>query len=119
MGKIIFICTVFTLYIYADGAAINEKMLQNNCLACHQKQQIPSSLIYKRYLMKYSTKSKMEEAIFKYLKNPKKKNSIMPPQFFLKFPMKEKMMLDDAILRRQIKAYLEKFDVRKYLKVKQ
>ncbi len=107
------IFAILTAIIFAESE--NRDSLDKNCLACHQKQQIPSTLIYKRYLMKYSTNTQIEEAIFHYLKNPKKENSIMPPQFFLKFPMKEKTKLDDIRLKHNIRAYLKKFDVRQYL----
>jgi hypothetical protein len=53
--------------------------------------------------------------MFRYLKNPDKASSIMPPQFFLKFPMKEPLSLNDEILRRDIQSYLEQFDVKKKL----
>ena len=107
------IFAILTATIFAESE--NRDSLDKNCLACHQKQQIPSTLIYRRYLMKYSTSAEIEEAIFRYLKNPKKENSIMPPQFFLKFPMKEKVELEDVTLKRNIRAYLKKFDVKQFL----
>ena len=113
MGKIVVIFAILTATIFAESE--NRDSLDKNCLACHQKQQIPSTLIYRRYLMKYSTSAEIEEAIFRYLKNPKKENSIMPPQFFLKFPMKEKVELEDVTLKRNIRAYLKKFDVKQFL----
>ena len=109
MGKII-LWVLVTI-----GAVAQDSRLEQNCLSCHQAQQIPSSLIYRRYLMKYSTDRRMQEAIFRYLKNPNKDHSIMPPQFFLKFPMKESLSLEDEVLRREIKSYLEQFDVKKKL----
>ena len=107
------IFAILTAIIFAESE--NRDSLDKNCLACHQKQQIPSTLIYKRYLMKYSTNTQIEEAIFHYLKNPKKEKSIMPPQFFLKFPMKKKVELDDILLKHNIRAYLKKFDLKQYL----
>ncbi len=115
MGKvtIILMCMSFTLN--AELLHNEEQKLEENCLSCHKQQQIPSSLIYKRYLMKYSVKERIEDAMFFYLKDPKKSISIMPTQFFLKFPMKEKMTLDDIKLKKAIQAYLEKYDIRKKL----
>ena len=114
MGKIVWILSVFTLFLTAQELQ-NDNALQLNCLNCHQDQQIPSSLIYKRYLMKYSTEKRMEDAMFAYLKNPSKPFSIMPAPFFLKFPMKEKIELDDVTLRKNIKSYLDTFDIKKKL----
>ena len=101
--------------VFAQELQVRNSTLERTCLACHKEQQIPSSLIYKRYLMKYSTDGRMEEAMFKYLKDPKKEQSIMPAPFFLKFPMKEKLSLDDAVLRDNIQAYLEKYSMKKRL----
>ena len=109
MEKIIFI-VMFTIVVTAQS-----NTLEYDCLSCHKAQQIPSNLIYRRYLMKYSTDDRMQKAIFKYLKNPNKATSIMPTQFFLKFPMKKPLSLDDKTLKRDIQNYLKKFDVKKRL----
>ncbi len=93
----------------------DKQQLQKECLQCHKEQQIPSALIHRRYLMKYSTFERMQKAIFSYIKNPDQKHSIMPSPFFLKFPMKEKSTLDDDTLQKMIKHYLNSFDVKKKL----
>ncbi len=116
MEKIIFFFALLCMVGHAqDVNADDKQQLQKECLQCHVEQQIPSALIYRRYLMKYSTFERMEKAIFTYIKNPDKKRSIMPSQFFLKFPMKEKTMLDDDTLQKTIKSYLNTFDVKKKL----
>ncbi len=94
------------LGLSADISMEDKKVLQKECLACHKVQQIPDALIYRRYLMTYSTSSRMEKAIFAYMKNPDKKNSVMHHPFFFKFPMKEKLDLDDKTLKKMIKSYL-------------
>jgi len=99
-----------TLTLFAQSANLN-----NDCLKCHTKQEIPSSIIYKRYLMKYSTKEKIANAMFKYLKKPKKENSILPPQFFLKFAIKKPTLIDDETLKKDIESFIEKFDMKKRL----
>jgi len=113
MGKIV-LAMLVSVQMFAGIQA-----LETHCLACHQKQNIPSNLIYKRYLMKYSTDKAVENAMFKYLKDPTKRLSIMPPQFFLKFPMRDASVLDDGTLRENIKAYLKHFDIKKKLIVEQ
>ena len=101
------------MLLSASELAASQISLQNACLSCHEEQQIPSELIYRRYLMKYSTDKRMGKAILHYLKDPKKSHSIMPLQFFLKFPMKKALKLDNTELKAGIKQYLEKFDVKK------
>ncbi len=95
--------------------ATEADMLEQNCLACHKAQQIPSYLIYKRYLQRYSAPEKIEAKIYRYLKKPTRQSSIMPPQFFLKFPMKKPATLDDATLKASVHAFVEHFDVKKRL----
>ncbi len=97
---------------------VNRDILQRHCLTCHQEQKIPSNLIYKRYLLKYSTQARIKAAIFSYLKHPEQQHSIMPSAFFLKFPMKAALSLDDATLKRAIKAYVAKFSLQKRLRLK-
>ena len=106
------------LFLGIHTLLAEDMQLQKNCLACHGQQQIPSYLIYKRYLAKYSTPKRMEDAIYGYLKAPQKKRSIMPPQFFLKFPMKEPIGDDERELRENIRAYLKHYDIKKRLILK-
>ena len=116
MGKIIFFFALLCIVGYTQDVNVEDKQqLQKECLQCHVDQQIPSALIYRRYLMKYSTFERMEDAIYAYIKKPDQKHSIMPPQFFLKFPMKEATTLDDDMLQKMIKSYLNSFDVKKKL----
>lgn len=115
MGKIIFFCTVLCVGLYAEESLSAQQELQTKCLNCHTQDQIPNTLIYRRYLMIYSTKEAVSEAILKYLKDPQKEKSIMPPPFFSKFPMKEALDLDDATLEKNIAAFLDMNDVKKKL----
>ena len=91
--------------------------LEKNCLDCHNRQQIPNNLIYKRYLLKYSTEKNMQKKIFNYLKNPQITTSIMPSQFFLKFPMKDASSLEREQLNMDIKAFLKMFNLKKKLRL--
>jgi len=115
MEKIVIVISLCTFYLFANADTQTMINLDSACLSCHAQQQIPNGLIYKRYLMQYSTDKRMEKAMLKYLKNPSKETSIMPPQFFLKFPMKEKFELDDIVLKTNIREYLNKFNIREHI----
>jgi len=106
---------VICLIILMTEISSNSNSVEKNCLGCHKNQQIPTGLIYKRYLQKYSTQQKMQTIMFNYLQNPKKRDSIMPKPFFYKFPMKNKSLLDKKNLAQSIKLFLEKFDVKNRL----
>ncbi|MDQ7046729.1 MAG: hypothetical protein Q9M39_03590 [Sulfurovum sp.] len=118
MGKIIFVSILFSVSVFAVNISIDDKQqLQKNCLQCHHNEQIPNGLIYRRYLMKYSTEEAIKTAILKYLKDPKKENSIMPHPFFSKFSMKKVLALDDESLRKNIQTFLDTFDIKKKLRL--
>jgi hypothetical protein len=53
-----------------------------------------------------------------YLKAPSRKTSIMPKQFFLKFPEKKALDLNETVLEESVEAYLEFFDVKNKLILK-
>jgi hypothetical protein len=89
--------------------------LEKSCLSCHREQKIPSELIYRRYLMKYSTDKTIRRVMLAYLEEPKKERSIMPKQFFLKFPKKEPMRMDKAILIKGIDDFIGYMDIKKRL----
>ncbi len=110
MVKIVLTCMLSVLIF---GSELSR--LENDCLSCHRMQQIPNELIYRRYLMKYSTQENIENAMYAYLQNPQKINSIMPLQFFLKFPIKKPQTIEKKRVKENIKAYIKKFDVREKL----
>ena len=101
-----------TLFLTLSIAKEPSTLLQKNCLACHTQQKIPSELIYRRYLMKYSTHKSIKKQLLSYLKTPSPQSSIMPKQFFLKFSLKEPLDLNETILEQSIEAYLDYFDVK-------
>jgi len=107
---------IFSIGAVAGNITIDDKQqVQQKCLQCHNQEQIPNALIYRRYLKKYSTQEAMKTVILKYLKDPKQENSIMPHPFFSKFPMKEVSDLDDEDLKKNIQTFLDTFDLKKKL----
>ena len=107
----------FILFILSNTLISQEttSLAHMNCINCHIKQKIPSELVYRRYLRTYSTHSTIEKKLFNYLQNPTKETSIMPLQFFLKFPEKQALDLNETVLKESIEAYLDYFDVRSKL----
>lgn len=89
--------------------------LERECLRCHKAQKIPSEATYRRYLRKYSSKETIREKMLAYLKAPTIEKSIMPPQFFSKYPIKEVSLLKEETLRKRIDDYVDYFDINKKL----
>jgi len=102
-------------YILLFTLVLNANMLDNKCLNCHSSLQVPSELIYKRYLMKYSSKKRVKDAIKSYLISPKESSSIMPKQFFIHFSVKEPTKLNGDNLDMVIDYYINKYDMTKRL----
>ena len=116
MAKIVFIFFMAFFSLWGEDH-LAELSLQNACLSCHAQQQIPSEMIYRRYLLKYSSTSVIKQKIYAYLKAPSTQASIMPKPFFRKFPLNEPSKLDDKTLLELIDAYIDLYDVRKKIYV--
>jgi hypothetical protein len=99
------------IVIFIGVVIVEGDNLKRDCLECHTLHSIPSEMIYRRYLMSYSSKDKIKKRIFEYLQNPNPKTSIMPPQFFLKFTMKRKSLLEESIMRERIDEFISHYDV--------
>jgi len=92
-------------------------VLDEKCLKCHINQKIPSDMIYRKYLLKYSTKESISKAIYKYIKAPSPDISIMPKPFFSKFPIKPLLNIEDSELKGLIELYIKKYDIKKRLRL--
>jgi hypothetical protein len=88
---------------------------EDACLKCHVENNVPTDVIYKRYLLKYSSKDKIREAMVTYLKKPIAERTIMPPRFIDIFGLKEMMKLSDAELNKYVNELIDSFDVKKKL----
>jgi len=89
--------------------------LQQSCIHCHQVQKIPSDMIYRKYLLKYSTKQNISKAMYNYIKSPSPQTSIMPKPFFSKFPVKPLLNIEDSELKKLIELYIDRYDVKRKL----
>ncbi len=98
-------------------SAVTVAQLEEKCLACHREQRLPDNLIYRRYLLKYSSPQRIEDALVAYLQHPSRERSIMPSEFFLRFPMKYANDLSPAQLRELVRRYIDYYDVRKRLRL--
>ena len=102
-------CFLFAASILDAKPAKEE--LNRNCLACHEVQRVPSEMIYRRYLLRYSSKRVIRQKMVDYLLSPSVDRSIMPKPFFGKFPIKKASTLRKKRLEALVKAYIEHFDL--------
>ena len=106
---------LFTLCSLWGSEKAADSTPERECFQCHKEQKIPSEATYRRYLRKYSSKDTIREMMLAYLKAPTIERSIMPPQFFSKFTIKEVSQLKEEELRKRIDDYVDYFDINKKL----
>jgi len=118
-GLLAWILASFFLPNLLSAQTSANPLLERNCLDCHREQKLPDKLIYRRYLLKYSSPERIEKALTHYLKHPDAGASIMPSEFFLRFPKKEPTRLDEKTLHESVQRYLNYFDVRRLLRLEE
>ena len=111
----IVLCSLWSSEEVASFTSERDSALERECFQCHKEQKIPSEGTYRRYLRKYSSKETIREMMLTYLKAPTVEQSIMPPQFFSKFTIKEASQLEEKELRNRIDDYVDYFDINKKL----
>ncbi len=103
------------LLIFIQTTQLTANSFETNCKKCHfQTRQL--QMFISKYTLKYSSEHKIKEAIFKYLKNPTKDNSVMPVGFLNRFGIKEKSNLDDNELKNAIDIYYKEYNLKNIIK---
>jgi len=100
------------IFLLVQSLNANNKLFEKNCSSCHfASQQL--NMFIARYTLQYSSPKRIKKAIFDYLKNPKKQNSIMPRGFLNRFGVKEATTLDDSELQKSIDEYYDIYNLKK------
>ena len=110
MVKIVLIFFLITL-ISLNAAKIDDTIYDTNCVRCHSKLPVAIDKYFYRYLLKYSSETKVKAAMFAYLKNPTKEETIMAESFITRFGVKKKTNLTDAKLNEALDSYWEKYKI--------
>ena len=111
MVKTILLLLSFTIFT-------NASVFKEKCMSCHNEQSIPFEMIYKRYLIKYSSKSEIKKAIFIMCKNPSIEKSIVPRGFLRRFGVKKPCKISDSDLSIAIDDFINYYDILKKIKLK-
>jgi len=88
-----------------------------DCLACHATTAPPLSLVYRRYLMLYSSKPRIVERMSRFLVRPGKKISSMPEGMKNRFNPELHPAYDPQTAEKAAEAVVEKEDVLKKIVV--
>lgn len=112
MVRIILFLMVFILSLFANQFKSSSKdIYQKNCIECHKKLPVTIDKFFYRYLLKYSSESKVKQKIFEYLKKPTKDQSVMAESFIRRFGVKKPTKLNDEQLKKAIDIYWQNYKV--------
>ena len=106
----IFLVLIFCLsFLMAEK---NDNVIYDlNCVGCHKKLPVTIDKYFYRYLLKYSSETRVKASMFDYLKNPTKEKTIMSESFVTRFGIKKKSKLSDDKLKEAIDSYWEKYKI--------
>ena len=107
--KLILISCLFSLSLYA--AKNDNTIYETDCVKCHNRIPVTIDKYFYRYLLKYSSEKDVKKAMFEFLKEPTKENSIMSESFITRFGVKKKTKLSDKNLKEAIDSYWEEYKV--------
>ena len=82
-----------------------------NCVGCHNKLPVTIDKYFYRYLLKYSSETRVKASMFDYLKNPTTEKTIMAESFITRFGIKKKSKLSDDKLKEAIDSYWEEYKI--------
>ena len=75
-------------------------------------------MIYKRYLIKYSSHNAIKAAMIKMCKNPTIKQSVIPRAFLKRVGLKKPCNLTDKELSDALDEFINYYDVKKNIKIR-
>lgn len=79
MGKVIFI------FIFLLQSMASESNSLQKCLVCHKNSAPPFAMVYRRYLMLYSSKFEIKKRMVDFLIAPSRNKSSMPEGMMIRF----------------------------------
>lgn len=85
------------------------------CLACHQKMEIPFSSFYMQYLLNFSSNIRVKEAMFYFLKEPIAGQSMMDSAIIREYGLMPRLKISDETLKSLIDDYVKQYDVKRKL----
>lgn len=98
-----------TLFLSLVWIQLSASIYEQNCVTCHEKEEISLAMVYKKYLMTFSSKQAFKSNLKSYLMNPTPQKSVMPFGFSERFGTKAKSTLTPKQLDLAIESYYEKY----------
>ncbi len=93
------------LLLLCNSLVYAKSTYEQNCVKCHVKLPVSIDKYFYRYLLKYSSKTKVKKAMNTYLLNPNKNQTIMPDAFINRFGIKKRTTLSSEQLEEALEIY--------------
>jgi len=106
MGRLYLILLIILINLNADNS-----VYEKNCIPCHKKLPVSIDKFFFNYLLKYSSERRVKEALYKFLKNPTKKESLASEELINQYGLMPKIILNNIELHKAIDIYWEKYKV--------
>lgn len=91
---------------------------QTKCLNCHQGDNAPDMYeVYLIYLKKHGSSKRIKKAMFDFLKNPQVEQSRLKVAVISHYGLHPSLALKDRQLHRLIDTYIERYNVKKIIKI--
>ncbi len=95
--------------------ALHANNFDQKCVACHAKLPISFDKFYMKYLIMFSSKKYIKEAMFSYLKDPMLNLTVLSKEEIQKMGLMPKLDISDEELKSLIDEYIKRYDVKKKL----
>jgi len=106
MGKVVMI-----LFLGFGGLFAQENPLPSHCSACHEEAGPPLTLIYRRYLMLYSSKERIRKRMIDFLIAPSKEKSALPEGMKNRFKPQNHPAFSPDVARKAVTKLIENEDL--------
>lgn len=100
--------TLFLCMQWLPAASVSDLA---RCAACHETKAPPLSLIYRRYLILYSSKARIQERMIDFLTAPSKAKSAMPEGMKNRFNPQNHPRFKPQTIQKTVKKLIEKEDL--------
>ncbi len=106
MGRVVLI-----LFLGLQCLVAQESQVPKRCTACHEKSAPPLPLVYRRYLMLYSSKARIQKKMVDFLSAPSKEKSAMPEGMKNRFNPQNHPAFATSVAKEAVDKLIEKEDL--------
>ncbi len=89
-------------------------IFQTNCMSCHNQEDL--TLFMKEYTLKFSSKKRIKNYLYRFLENPTSNIPVMPYNFIIKKGYKKDTILTNQELKKAIDIYYDIYNIKKNIR---